>query len=607
MRKGFLKLTMIAVMLVTFLCSSQQAFAMEALEKISKNEEAKSLFDSFGEEVSDDVKSDIEESKLPVFLVMANYNDQKVFFHSFYVRDTYGTGGSYLVSSVAAFVYAQAGADLYIVIDGSAYKLECLGQKDSVSYLKCPEISKYTAIDLKENVTDKNLCAVHVIVNGDSEFVLTKSNLDISSWKDHGGYYASGEKMSDVSLLGVPLFDKTNYELVGMIEMDVETTETVVINLTETAFEKSYALATGTPKENAEPSKPAETEPAATTQEPEQPVETDPIASEEPVAITQEPEQPAETEPVATTQEPEQPTETEPKPTIQGKDTSSSVPEWAYLAIIAVIVLAVYLSKNKKSGKKKEKKSAEVSNDEKEYPKEGTISLDRNETIKQEATIKSVPAEPTWQIRGMSGTFMGKTFALTDVLQFGRNPQNQIAFPQNTKGISGSHCELSMENGRIILRDLGSTYGTYLKTGEKINARVACELKEGDIFYLAENSQSFRVERVGESRQQFTPAVKAAMYPKAGEIYRADASGRLQFGRSANSQVSFGADDSKISTSHCVLYRENDALYLMDLGSTNGTYFSENKRLQPNVPYRVEKGMAFFLTSQNYMFVIVED
>ena len=45
----------------------------------------------------------------------------------------------------------------------------------------------------------------------------------------------------------------------------------------------------------------------------------------------------------------------------------------------------------------------------------------------------------------------------------------------------------------------------------------------------------------------------------------------------------------------------------MDLGSTNGTYFAENKRLQPNVPYKVEKGMAFYLTSQNYLFVITED
>lgn len=601
MRKGFLRLTMVAIMLVTFLCSSQHAFAMEALDKLSKNEVTESLLDSFGEEVSNDVKSDIDESKLPVFLVMADYNDQKIFFHSFYVRDTYGTGGSYLVSSVAAFIYAQAGADLYIVIDGSASKLECLGQKDSVSYLKCPEISKYTAIDLKEEVTDKNLQAVHVIVNGSNEFVLTKSGLDISSWKDNGEYYASGEKMSDISLLGVPLFDKTAYELVGMIEMDVETSEVVVINLTKTAFEKSYALATEAPKENTKPAQQAETEPAATTQEPAQPAETEPVAtepitSEEPVATTQEPAQPAEPEETEPVQEP-----------IKENDTSSSVSEWGFLAVIAVIAAAIYLSKNKK---KKGKKPAEVSDNQKEYPKEGTISLDRNETVKLENTIKNTPnvsVEPSWQIRGMSGTFMGQTFALTNVLRFGRNPGNQIVYPQNTKGVSGDHCELAMENGRIILRDLGSTYGTYLKSGEKLNARVSYEVKEGDIFYLAENSQNFRVERIGESRQEFTPAVKAAMYPKAGEVYRADANGRIQFGRSANSQVSFGANDTKISTSHCVLYRDNDDLYLMDLGSTNGTFFSENKRLQPNVPYRVEKGMAFYLTSQNYLFVITED
>jgi len=600
MRKGFFKLAVIAVILATFLCSSQQAFAMEVLEKIAKNESTESLLESFGTELSDEIKTGTQESKLPIFLIIADYNGEKMMFHSFYVKDTYGTGNSYLVSSIAAYIYAQSGADLYIVIDGKAQKIECLGQKDSVSYLKCSEMSQYTAIDLKEDVTGKTLKGIQVQVDADGKIILYASDLDISSWKENSGYYASGEKLSDISILGVPLFNKDAYEVVGMLEMDLDTSEAVMIDLTEASFEGSYALATGTPKESSKPAQTAETEPAE-----QEPTVTEPIAATgEPAAA-----EPEETEPTAPTQEPvdSEPQETESKPTIQGKDTSSSVPEWAYLAVIAVIVLAVYLSKNKKSGKGKEKKSAEVSDRKKEYPKEGTISLDKNETIKRESTIKSVPIETTWQIRGMSGTFMGQIFALTDVLQFGRNPQNQVAFPQNTKGISGNHCELSTENGRIILRDLESTYGTYLKTGEKINARVACELKEGDIFYLAESSQSFRVERVGENRQQFTPAVKAAMYPKAGEIYRADASGRLQFGRSANSQVSFGADDSKISTSHCVLYRENGALYLMDLGSTNGTFFSENKRLQPNVPYRVEKGMAFFLTSQNYLFVIVED
>jgi len=593
MRKRFMKLTVIIVMLVTFLCSSQQTFAMETLNSLSKNEEAESVLDSFGGAAFNDVKEDIEQSKLPVFFIIVDYEGEQFLIHSFYVKDSYRTGGSYLISSCAAYIYERMGADLYAVIDGNTYEVECLGEKDSISYLKCAEISNYTAIDLKEKVTDKSLFAVQVAINADKKIVLETKNVDISSWKDNNGFFSSGAKLSNLLDLGVPLLDKSSYEMVGMLELYAEKEEIVMLDLTQFSFNESYALATDTPKESTEPVQSAESEPtesAPATQEPEQSSESEP---EEPEVSESKPEQPATAEPEKSESEP-----------AKKSDTSSSVPEWAYIAIIVVIAAAIYLSKNQK---KKEKKLAEKAGSKKEYPKDGTISLDRNETVRQEATIKNVPAEPAWQIRGMNGAFMGQTFALTDVLRFGRNPQNQVAFPQNTKGISGSHCELSMENGRIVLRDLGSTYGTYLKTGEKINARVACELKEGDIFYLAESSQSFRVERVGESRQQFTPAVKAAMYPKAGEIYRADASGRLQFGRSANSQVSFGADDSKISTSHCVLYRENGALYLMDLGSTNGTYFSENKRLQPNLPYRVEKGMAFFLTSQNYLFVIVED
>jgi len=45
----------------------------------------------------------------------------------------------------------------------------------------------------------------------------------------------------------------------------------------------------------------------------------------------------------------------------------------------------------------------------------------------------------------------------------------------------------------------------------------------------------------------------------------------------------------------------------MDVGSTNGTFFSEENRLEPNTPYRIRKGMAFFLTNRKNTFVVVEE
>ena len=101
--------------------------------------------------------------------------------------------------------------------------------------------------------------------------------------------------------------------------------------------------------------------------------------------------------------------------------------------------------------------------------------------------------------------------------------------------------------------------------------------------------------------QAFTPAVRDL----AGRIYRADSSERLSFGRSSSNTICITGET--VSSSHCVLYRENGALYLMDIGSTNGTFFSQRDRLKPNVPYRIRKGMAFFLSSPNHTFVVVEE
>lgn len=90
-----------------------------------------------------------------------------------------------------------------------------------------------------------------------------------------------------------------------------------------------------------------------------------------------------------------------------------------------------------------------------------------------------------------------------------------------------------------------------------------------------------------------------------GRIYRTD-SDRMEFGRGADCKVCIPGTDKAVSTSHCLLYREGGKLYLMDLGSTNGTFLKEEERLKPNVPYRAHKGMEFFLSSRANTFVIAE-
>ena len=136
---------------------------------------------------------------------------------------------------------------------------------------------------------------------------------------------------------------------------------------------------------------------------------------------------------------------------------------------------------------------------------------------------------------------------------------------------------------------------------------VGYRLEEGETFYLANEKQSFRLERYGEQRKEFKPAVKAVSSPKAGKVYHAGADERINFGRSSRNQVAFTEEDRAISGSHCALYKENGSVYLMDLGSSNGTFMSNGSRLKPNRPYRLKRGDSFFLVNQKYTFVIVED
>ena len=81
----------------------------------------------------------------------------------------------------------------------------------------------------------------------------------------------------------------------------------------------------------------------------------------------------------------------------------------------------------------------------------------------------------------------------------------------------------------------------------------------------------------------------------------------MTFGRADGNKVLFPADDKSVSSKHCVLYKESGKLYLMDVGSTNGTFLGEKERLQTNVPIRIRKGMAFYLANRQNTFVVTED
>lgn len=81
----------------------------------------------------------------------------------------------------------------------------------------------------------------------------------------------------------------------------------------------------------------------------------------------------------------------------------------------------------------------------------------------------------------------------------------------------------------------------------------------------------------------------------------------LTFGRTSSNSVRFAANESGVSSNHCKLYRQGDAIMLVDLGSTYGTYLEDGRQLQRNNPVPLGIGSRFYVGTRNNTFEIVQN
>lgn len=122
------------------------------------------------------------------------------------------------------------------------------------------------------------------------------------------------------------------------------------------------------------------------------------------------------------------------------------------------------------------------------------------------AAAPAAPAKPAapasadsgLRFQGVSGVFAGKRFSISGQIRMGRDSKaNDFSFPANTKGISSQHCVLLYTDGKLYLKDVGSTYGTFLGDGQRLAAGQAVELKIGDRFYLGSTNETFVITGKG--------------------------------------------------------------------------------------------------------------
>lgn len=106
-----------------------------------------------------------------------------------------------------------------------------------------------------------------------------------------------------------------------------------------------------------------------------------------------------------------------------------------------------------------------------------------------------LPRQAGMTLVGQGGAMNGRRFPCQgDSLSMGRDSARcAIVYPDGEPGVSRLHCQLVRQNGRWTLTDMGSAYGTYLN-GTKIEADIPYPLRDGDVFYLASQANSFVVE-----------------------------------------------------------------------------------------------------------------
>jgi DNA-binding NtrC family response regulator len=185
-------------------------------------------------------------------------------------------------------------------------------------------------------------------------------------------------------------------------------------------------------------------------------------------------------------------------------------------------------------------------------------------------------------------------------LSIGRDPLSDIVLAD--REVSRLHCEIINTRGRLSVKD-SSVNGTFLNNKKIKNEFLGAkdELKVGNWMILLDKGKN--------GNQKNTVAVKSAVTkiididkasaanssggielkiksPTGGKTYRKSNWTKITFGTCESNDIVI--DDDYISKRHCKIEFENNTLFLVDLGSTNGTFYEGERISKIAMPSRAE-------------------
>ena len=78
-------------------------------------------------------------------------------------------------------------------------------------------------------------------------------------------------------------------------------------------------------------------------------------------------------------------------------------------------------------------------------------------------------------------------------VSIGRENDNTICLPPDAKGVSRHHCRIILNGDSVMLADLGSTYGTFLDSGFRLQGNSWYPISLGTRFYLGSPEIQFEL------------------------------------------------------------------------------------------------------------------
>jgi len=105
---------------------------------------------------------------------------------------------------------------------------------------------------------------------------------------------------------------------------------------------------------------------------------------------------------------------------------------------------------------------------------------------------RSYPASA--QLICLAGPLRGQSYTIGAAgLTIGRDTGCGIRLPDSTPGISRCHCCIRVQQGNLLLVDLGSAYGTYLGNGTRLPPNYPTQLTSRSRFYLGSPNILFEI------------------------------------------------------------------------------------------------------------------